>query len=188
MARLWILLVIVSVVQAIALKLDDDGEWRCIPTNFQGLTFPASIRDAAATVAYGLMKYYTGNQTGNGANLGLMPYPPYFWWESGAVWGGMIEYWHYTNDTSYNNVTSQALVSQISPTNDFMPVKQQFDEVGTSVFIKFIADIHRETMIKHSGASRQCQQPNTASQILPPHPPGYRLPKQSSTTWLDDGI
>ena len=66
------------------------------------------------------MKYYTGNHTGNEANLGLLP-APYYWWEAGAVWGGMIEYWLNTNDSSYNNVTSQALLSQISSTNDFMP-------------------------------------------------------------------
>ena len=74
------------------------------------------------------MQLYNGNQTGG--TLGKFPYPPYYWWESGAAFGGMIEYWHYTGDTSYVNVTWQALVSQISPSNDYMPVKEQFDEVS----------------------------------------------------------
>lgn len=36
------------------------------------------------------------------------------------MWGGMVEYWHYTGDTSYNNVVAQAILAQASPTNDFM--------------------------------------------------------------------
>ena len=86
-----------------------------------------SILNAASTVADGLMQIYNGNQVGG--TLGKFPYPPYYWWESGAAWGGMIEYWHYTGNATYNNVTWQALLSQISPTNDFMPVAEQFDEV-----------------------------------------------------------
>lgn len=74
------------------------------------------------------MKYYTGNQTGNPATVGLLP-APYYWWEAGAVWGAMIEYWGYTNDSSYNTVVSQSLLSQASPTRDFMPVAQQSNEV-----------------------------------------------------------
>lgn len=36
------------------------------------------------------------------------------------MWGGMVEYWHYTSDTSYNEVVSQAILAQASPTDDFM--------------------------------------------------------------------
>ena len=36
------------------------------------------------------------------------------------MWGGMVEYWHYTGDTSYNDVVAQAILAQASPTNDFM--------------------------------------------------------------------
>ena len=74
------------------------------------------------------MKYYTGNQTGNTATVGLLPVP-YYWWEAGAVWGAMIDYWHYTNDSTYNAVVTQALLSQAVPTRDFMPLAQQSDEV-----------------------------------------------------------
>ena len=83
------------------------------------LTLPLldSIRGAASTVAHGMMSYYVGNQTGK--EPGLL-YPPYYWWEAGAMWGGMVEYWHYTGDTSYNDVVAQAILAQASPTNDFM--------------------------------------------------------------------
>ena len=43
-----------------------------------------SIKAAASTVAYDMMKTYTGNQTGQ--TPGLLP-EPYFWWEAGAMFG-----------------------------------------------------------------------------------------------------
>jgi len=42
----------------------------------------ASIKSAASTVAYGMMKYYTGNHTGDVP--GNLP-DPYYWWEAGYV-------------------------------------------------------------------------------------------------------
>jgi hypothetical protein len=70
---------------------------------------------------------YTGNRTCGVP--GKFPFPPYYWWESGAAWGGMIHYWHYTGDNSYYDVTYQALVAQISVTNNYLPVAEKFDEV-----------------------------------------------------------
>lgn len=75
---------------------------------------------------------YNGNQTGG--VLGKFPYPPFFWWLSGAVWGGMVEYTEYTGDESYRNVTHEALVSQISPTYNYLPVAEMYDEVAPSCF------------------------------------------------------
>jgi len=36
----------------------------------------------------------------------------------------MINYWYYTGDTSYNDVTMQAMVHQIGPNKDYMPENQ----------------------------------------------------------------
>ncbi len=47
------------------------------------LTSADSIKKAASTVAYDLMKYYTGNNTGDVP--GNLP-NPYYWWEAGAMW------------------------------------------------------------------------------------------------------
>jgi mannan endo-1,6-alpha-mannosidase len=41
----------------------------------------------------------------------------------------MVSYWHYTGDASYNNITYNALVSQIGPTGDFVMLSESFDEV-----------------------------------------------------------
>lgn len=86
-----------------------------------------SIRAAAASVAYGLQALYNGNRTGG--VLGKWPFPPYYWWESGAAWGGMVNYWHFTGDDSYVDVTYEALVSQIGPTNDFILPQEKFNTV-----------------------------------------------------------
>jgi mannan endo-1,6-alpha-mannosidase len=87
----------------------------------------ASIRNAARTIAYGLMSYYTGNVTDTPSTVGLLP-APYYWWEAGALWGAMLDYHHYTNDSSYNFATIQALLSQVGPDFDYMVPAQQKDE------------------------------------------------------------
>lgn len=81
----------------------------------------ASIRNASSTVAYGLMSWYQNNQSSTAETaVGTLPQPLY-WWEAGAVWGGMIDYWAYTNDSSYNPTVTQALQAQVGPNNNYMP-------------------------------------------------------------------
>lgn len=63
--------------------------------------------------------------------LGKFPFPPFYWWLCGAAWGGMVEYWHFTGDKSYYDVTYNALVAQISPTHNYLPVAEMYDEVGS---------------------------------------------------------
>ena len=46
------------------------------------LTSDDSIKNAAGTIAYDLMSYYTGNNTGDVP--GNLP-DPYYWWEAGAM-------------------------------------------------------------------------------------------------------
>ncbi|TVY75677.1 Mannan endo-1,6-alpha-mannosidase DCW1 [Lachnellula suecica] len=67
------------------------------------------------------MVYYKGNLTGG--TPGLLP-PPYYWWETGAMFGSMIDYWYYTGDSTYNDETSQALLWQVGPNKDFMTPNQ----------------------------------------------------------------
>lgn len=80
-----------------------------------------SVKDAASVITYGLMKYYTGNHTGD--TPGNLP-DPYYWWEAGAMFGTLIDYWALTGDTSYNDAIMQAMVHQASPKGDYMPENQ----------------------------------------------------------------
>ncbi|KAI0476193.1 glycoside hydrolase family 76 protein [Xylariaceae sp. FL0804] len=80
-----------------------------------------SIKSAASTAAYGLVGYYTGNNSGDVA--GNLP-DPYYWWEAGAMFLSLIEYWAVTGDSTYNSITYQALNHQRGDDDDFMPANQ----------------------------------------------------------------
>ncbi|KAF2137585.1 glycoside hydrolase family 76 protein [Aplosporella prunicola CBS 121167] len=84
-----------------------------------------SVRDAAASVAFDMMKYYTGNNTGDVP--GNLP-DPYYWWEAGAMFMSMVDYWYYTKDETYVAVTKQALLHQVGEENDYMPANQTKSE------------------------------------------------------------
>lgn len=85
----------------------------------------SSIKAAASDLAHGLMQWYTGNQTGG--IPGMLPYPPYYWWESGAMWGTLMDYYYYTGDDTYNDNIIQGMMWQASPTEDYMPQNQTKD-------------------------------------------------------------
>ncbi|KAI1409144.1 glycoside hydrolase family 76 protein [Hypoxylon sp. FL1857] len=78
-----------------------------------------SVRSVASTLAYELMAWYTGNVTNTPETIAVFP-EPYYWWEAGAAWGAMLDYSHYTGDSSYDEVITQALLSQVGPKFDFM--------------------------------------------------------------------
>jgi len=95
------------------------------------LTSPASIKTVAGDIAFDMMTYYKGNVSGQ--TPGLLPGPPptpsvtnagYFWWEAGAMFGSLIDYWYYTGDSTYNDVVSQGLLFQTGPDNDYLPTNQ----------------------------------------------------------------
>jgi mannan endo-1,6-alpha-mannosidase len=60
--------------------------------------------------------------------MGVLP-RPYYWWEAGAMWGAMLDYWSSTGDSSYNAVAYEALLSQVAPNYDFM-MPNRFGEMG----------------------------------------------------------
>ena len=89
-----------------------------------------SIKSVTSTIAYDMMTYYSGNQSGQ--TPGLLPGPCasylcYYWWEAGAMFGSLINYWQYTGDSSYNDVVSQALLFQIGPDQNYNPRNQSTD-------------------------------------------------------------
>ncbi|KAL2019696.1 hypothetical protein VTK56DRAFT_9233 [Thermocarpiscus australiensis] len=83
----------------------------------------ADIKATAADIAWDLLQYYHGNESGQ--TPGILPGPPpagdYYWWEGGAMWGTLIDYWKWTHDDSYNDVITQAMLWQVGPNRDYMP-------------------------------------------------------------------
>lgn len=68
------------------------------------------------------MAFYHGNEEGQ--TLGILPGPPpngpYYWWQAGALWGTMIDYWKYTGDEQYNQIVQEALLSQVGPDQNYL--------------------------------------------------------------------
>lgn len=85
------------------------------------LSSPDSIKAAAKIAADDMVSYYTGNRPGDVP--GNLP-APYFWWEAGAMFGALIDYWYFTGDDTHNEITTQAMLHQVGPDWDFMPPNQ----------------------------------------------------------------
>lgn len=88
----------------------------------QILFFTESIKKAAKLVAEDMMTYYRGDEPG--MVPGILPGPPpdgdYYWWQGGAMWGGLLDYWHVTDDDTWNDDIYQSLLHQAAPNRDFM--------------------------------------------------------------------
>lgn len=95
------------------------------------VTDQQNVKSVASSMAFDMMTTYTGNQTGQVPGLlpgGLSCNPNidgiYCWWEAGAMFGSLINYWQYTGDTTYNEVVSQAIQFQRGDDDNFNPANQ----------------------------------------------------------------
>ncbi|KAK2601218.1 hypothetical protein N8I77_010683 [Diaporthe amygdali] len=83
------------------------------------------MESVASGMAEDMMSFYKGNEPGQ--TPGLLP-KPYYWWEGGALMGSLIDYWYYTGDTKWNQITQQGLLFQVGPDDDYMPPNQTMTE------------------------------------------------------------
>ncbi|KAH7316606.1 glycoside hydrolase family 76 protein [Stachybotrys elegans] len=90
-----------------------------------GLIIADSIKEISKQMTEDMLTFYQGDKPG--FTPGLLP-EPYYWWEAGAMMGSLIEYWYYTKDESYVDLTKQALLFQTGPNNDYMPPNQTLTE------------------------------------------------------------
>ncbi|OAA55044.1 cell wall glycosyl hydrolase [Niveomyces insectorum RCEF 264] len=82
-----------------------------------------SIKGVAKTLAEGAMSYYRGD-----AKTYVDLPSPYYWWECGALFGAMLDYSHYTNDTVYDETIATALLAQAGPNYDFIVPSEKEQE------------------------------------------------------------
>lgn len=87
-----------------------------------------SIKDGAAVIAKDMMSIYVGDQYGEipGILPGGLECDPskegiYCWWQAGAMFGGLINYWQYTGDDTYNDKVVQAILHQRGENDNFNP-------------------------------------------------------------------
>lgn len=88
-----------------------------------------AIKNAAATAAYDMMSYYQGNQSGQIPGKLVNT-----WWEGGAMFMTLIQYWYFTGDPSYNEVTTQGMLWQKGEHNDYLPSNWTQWMVGEKAF------------------------------------------------------
>ncbi|KAF6813729.1 mannan endo-1,6-alpha-mannosidase DCW1-like protein [Colletotrichum sojae] len=88
-----------------------------------------SIKQVASGLAHGAMSYYNGNVSSDPKMVGDLQ-DPYYWWQAGALWGLMVDYYYYTGDPTYNEVLTQALTAKVNtgPNHDFMPPEHAQEE------------------------------------------------------------
>lgn len=84
-----------------------------------------SINSGLALLAKGLMDYYNGNDTGQTPGMFSNPY---YWWEAGAAWGSMLDYWYYTGNDTYNDILKTSLLFQVGTNWDYIPSNQTTTE------------------------------------------------------------
>lgn len=84
-----------------------------------------SICNATALIQGGMMDYYQG--TRYGGTVGTFQ-SPYYWWQAGEAFGGMIDNWYLCGNDSYESVIYDALLAQAGPNYDYMPDNQTMVE------------------------------------------------------------
>ncbi|KAI9172278.1 glycoside hydrolase family 76 protein [Paramyrothecium foliicola] len=105
--RLVTALAVAVVLPVMAYDLDPDS--------------PASVKTIAKQMADDMLSFYHGDEPGH--TPGLLP-DPYYWWEAGAMLGALVEYWFYTGDDAYVDLTQTGLLHQVGEYNDYMPLNQ----------------------------------------------------------------
>lgn len=95
----------------------------------------ASIRSVAATLARGVFTVGQNANDATGPNtqdwqVGLFPFLPYYWWENGATWGGIMDYGVYTGDNAYQQDILNAIGAQVGPKHDFVMPQQVSGEAN----------------------------------------------------------
>lgn len=60
-------------------------------------------------------------------------YPPYYWWLAGAMFGTLLDYWHYTGDDQYNDMMREGMIHQFGEKHDLVRVVQGIDKLRADI-------------------------------------------------------
>lgn len=85
----------------------------------------ASICADTALIQEGMLDYYEG--TRYGGTVGMFQ-SPYYWWEAGEAFGGMIENWFLCQNDTYESLISEALLYQAGTSYNYIPDNQTMVE------------------------------------------------------------
>lgn len=89
------------------------------------VTSKSSICDATALIQKGMLDYYEGTRYGGAVG---MFQPPYYWWQAGMAFGGMLENWYLCDNDTYVDLIHTAMVAQTGQNYDYIPQNQTMVE------------------------------------------------------------
>ncbi|GME98850.1 unnamed protein product, partial [[Candida] boidinii] len=84
-----------------------------------------SICSALTLILEGTLDYYEGFKYGG--TVGMFT-SPYYWWEAGEAWGGIIDTWYFCQNDTYEQVIMDALLHQVGSGDDYIPANQSMTE------------------------------------------------------------
>lgn len=83
------------------------------------------ICDATALIQKGMLDYYEGERYGG--TVGMFQ-PPYYWWNAGEAFGGMLQNWYLCQNDTFENLLMDAFLAQAGKDYDFIPDNQTMVE------------------------------------------------------------
>lgn len=84
-----------------------------------------SICYATALIQKGMLDYYEGTRIGG--TVGMFQ-SPYYWWQAGEAFGGMIDNWYFCENTTFESLIYDGMLAQTGPHYDYMPENQTMVE------------------------------------------------------------
>lgn len=110
-SKIWGLVAILGLGTSWAIDLD--------------LSSRESICNAASLIAGGMMDYYEGDRYGG--TVGMFQ-APYYWWQAGEAWGGLLDMWWYCQNDTYEQTIYDALLHQTGDDFNYVPTNQSLTE------------------------------------------------------------
>ncbi|AGO13529.1 AaceriACL200Wp [[Ashbya] aceris (nom. inval.)] len=108
---MFVLALILNIVLSAALDIDFESK--------------ESICNGTKLIQKGILDYYQGLKPGG--RVGMFT-QPYYWWMAGEAFGGMVDNWYLCDDKEYEELLTDALVSQIGENKDYVPSHQKMVE------------------------------------------------------------
>lgn len=97
----------------------------CLGLDLQ-LNDKKSTDEALSLIADGVMNYYKGTSE-KGQTVGMFT-TPYYWWEAGAAWGSLLDFWFYTGNDTYNDKIKKGMLGEVGKNKDYLPSSQTATE------------------------------------------------------------
>ncbi|GME83279.1 unnamed protein product [Ambrosiozyma monospora] len=84
-----------------------------------------SVCAATSQIIKGMLDYYDGSEYGGVVGMFKLPY---YWWEAGEAFGGLINNWYYCQDTTHEELIYASLMAQRGENYDYIPSNQSLTE------------------------------------------------------------